>query len=80
LQKWFEENKTIGTKELNTAARSIQYHSDNIPNSFDNRKTNAFAASFKSKIKMFRANSRGVKDTTFSSLELQLYSLSSPIK
>lgn len=65
LQKWFEENKTIGLKELNTAARSIQYHSDNILNFFDNRNTNAFAESFNSKIKLFRANSRGVKDTTF---------------
>ena len=65
LQKWFEENKTIGVKELNTAARSIQYHSDNILKFFDNRNTNAFAESFNSKIKLFRANYRGVKDTTF---------------
>lgn len=65
LLAWFEDNKTLEIKELNTAARSIQYHLDNILNFFDNRNTNAFAESFNSKIKLFRANCRGVKDTTF---------------
>ena len=55
----------MDVKEFNIAARSIEYHLDNILNFFDNRNTNAFAESFNSKIKLFRANSRGVKDTTF---------------
>ena len=65
LVKWIEQTDKLEIKEFNTTARSIQYHLENILNFFDNRNTNAFAESFNSKIKLFRANSRGVKDTTF---------------
>lgn len=65
IEQWIERTDKLGIKEFNTAARSIQYNLENILNFFDNRSTNAFAESFNSKIKLFRANSRGVKDTTF---------------
>lgn len=52
-------------KELNVAAHSIEYNLDNILNFFDNRNTNANAESFNSKIKLFRANMRGVTDVSF---------------
>lgn len=65
LVQWIEQTDKLEIKEFNTTARSIQYHLENILNFFDNRNTNAFAESFNSKIKLFRANSRGVKDTTF---------------
>ena len=65
FEQWIEKTQNMDVKELNIAARSIEYHLDNILNFFDNRNTNAFAESFNSKIKLFRANSRGVKDTTF---------------
>ena len=38
---------------------------ENIFNFFDNRSTNANAESFNSKIKLFRANLRGVVDPKF---------------
>jgi len=38
---------------------------ENILNFFDNRSTNANAESFNSKIKLFRANLRGVTDVKF---------------
>ena len=38
---------------------------ETILNFFDNRNTNANAESFNSKIKLFRANQRGVRDTSF---------------
>lgn len=51
--------------EFNSAAKSILYHLDTILNFFINRNTNANAESFNSKIKLFRANQKGVKDVDF---------------
>jgi transposase len=52
-------------KEFYTAANSVKVNMNNILNFFSNRNTNANAESFNSKIKLFRANLRGVIDTTF---------------
>jgi transposase len=38
---------------------------EQILNFFDNRSTNANAESFNAKLKLFRANQRGVKDRAF---------------
>lgn len=62
---WLEKTKKMKVKEFNSVANSIQYNFTNILNFFKNRSTNASAESFNSKIKLFRANLRGVKDTTF---------------
>ena len=62
---WIEDVEKIAIKEFNTAANTIKYNLDNILNFFINRNTNANAESFNSKIKLFRANQRGVVDTTF---------------
>ncbi|MET3012691.1 transposase, partial [Flavobacterium psychrophilum] len=50
---------------FNTAANSLNYHLETILNFFKNRHTNANAESFNSKIKLFRANQRGVVDVKF---------------
>ena len=65
MENWIKESKENEAKEFNTIAHSIAYNLDNILNFFDNRNTNANAESFNSKIKLFRANLRGVTDTTF---------------
>ena len=62
---WVEKTKKLKIEELNSTAKSISYHLDNILNFFDNRSTNANAESFNAKIKLFRANLRGVTDTKF---------------
>jgi transposase len=62
---WIEDSNKLEINEFNTAAKSIQYNLDNILNFFDNRSTNANAESFNSKLKLFRANLRGVTDTRF---------------
>jgi transposase len=61
------KQKVIETKidELNTVVYSIEHHLETILNFFDNRSTNAYAESFNSKIKAFRANLRGVTDVKF---------------
>jgi transposase len=65
LKEWQEVNKKLNLKKFNIAANSIDYNRQNILNFFANRSTNASAESFNSKIKLFRANLRGVSDTTF---------------
>ena len=65
FEQWILKTKKLKIKEFNSTAKSIQNHLDNILNFFDNRSTNANAESFNSKIKLFRANQRGVSDTKF---------------
>lgn len=63
--QWIEKTKKIKIEEFNSTAKSINYNLENILNFFDNRSTNASAESFNAKIKLFRANLRGVTDTKF---------------
>lgn len=65
FKQW--KDKVIETKieEFNTVVNSLEYHLDNVLNFFNHRSTNAYAESFNSKIKGFRANLRGVTDVKF---------------
>ena len=62
---WIEQTKLLQMTDFNTAANSLNYHLETILNFFINRHTNANAESFNSKIKLFRANQRGVVDVKF---------------
>jgi transposase len=50
---------------MNSTQQPIQYHLEDILNFFNNRTTNAHAESFNAKIKLYRANLRGVSNTRF---------------
>ena len=63
IEAWIEKSLNQEIKEFYSVANSVKYNKDNILNFFINRNTNA--ESFNSKIKLFRANLRGVRDTTF---------------
>lgn len=65
LKAWIEKTTELKIEQFYTAANSINYNKKNILNFFDNRSTNASAESFNSKIKLFRANLRGVTDVKF---------------
>jgi len=65
LNQWIEKTTELKIEEFYTAANSINYNKENILNFFNNRSTNASAESFNSKIKLFRANLRGVTDVKF---------------
>lgn len=65
FRSWKEKVIALNIPEFNTAVHSIECHWDSILNFFDNRSTNAYAESFNSKIKGFRANLRGVTDVKF---------------
>lgn len=71
FKQWILKTNELEIKEFNSTAKSISYHLNNIVNFFDNRNTNANAESFNSKIKLFRANLRGVTDTAFFLFRLQ---------
>lgn len=62
---WIEKTKSLKMTVFNTAANSLKYHLEPILNFFIQRHTNANAESFNSKIKLFRANQRGVIDVKF---------------
>jgi transposase len=65
FMNWIDKIFKLGIKEFNTVANTVTYNLDNILNFFINRNTNANAESFNAKIKLFRANLRGVVDTKF---------------
>lgn len=61
IDKIFEQKLTL----FYTAANSVKCHLNNILNFFNDRLTNANAESFNAKVKLFRANLRGVTDNAF---------------
>ncbi len=62
---WINKSMEQEIKEFYTVANSVQNNLNNILNFFNNRNTNANAESFNAKIKLHRANLRGVTDTSF---------------
>lgn len=71
LLKWIEKTNLLKIKEFNTVANTVKNNFQNILNFFIHRHTNANAESFNSKIKLFRANLRGVSNTKFFLFRLQ---------
>jgi transposase len=65
FEQWIKETYLTELKKFYTVANTVNYHLDKILNFFVNRHTNANAETFNSKIKLFRANLRGVTDTQF---------------
>lgn len=71
LVAWIEKTLIEEHYPYYTIIMTIKQHFDTILNFFDNRSTNAFAESFNAKIKLFRANLRGVKNHHFFLFRLQ---------
>jgi len=65
FNKWIEDTMQQELETFYTTANTIKANDENILNFFNNRSTNANAESFNAKIKLFRANLRGVTDTSF---------------
>ena len=65
IMHWIQKTKLLNMTIFNTVANSLNYHLETILNFFIKRNTNANAESFNSKIKLFRANQRGVVDVKF---------------
>lgn len=65
FNQWIAKTEELKIKEFNTVANTVKNNLNNILNFFINRHTNANAESFNAKIKLFRANLRGVVDIRF---------------
>lgn len=65
ITNWINKTKLLNMTIFNTVTSSINHHLETILNFFIKRHTNANAESFNSKIKLFRANQRGVVDVKF---------------
>lgn len=63
--EWIQKVETQKMKPFYSVAKTVENNLENILNFFDFRNTNANAESFNSKIKLFRANQRGVVDVKF---------------
>ncbi|WP_296437214.1 transposase [Winogradskyella sp.] len=65
FSRWIEDTIEKELETFYTTANTVKANFENILNFFNNRNTNANAESFNAKIKLFRANLRGVTDTKF---------------
>ena len=65
LAHWYKDVEATGFRAFNTITNTITLNYRSILNYFINRSTNASAESFNAKIKAFRAQFRGVKNTEF---------------
>ena len=65
MARWYNKVENAGFHSFNVIATTFYEHYDEILNFYNNRSSNALAESFNAKIKLFRANLRGVADTKF---------------
>lgn len=65
MAKWYSKVEEAGFHSFNVIAATFYEHYDEILNFYNNRSSNAMAESFNAKIKLFRANLRGVADKKF---------------
>ena len=65
LAKWYNKVAEAVFHSFNVIDATFYEHYDDILNFYINRSTNAAAESFNAKIKLFRANVRGVVDKSF---------------
>ena len=62
---WHQKVEKAGFHSFNVIAATFHERYEDILNFYTNRSSNAAAESFNSKIKLFRANLRGVADKKF---------------
>lgn len=65
MARWYNKVEEAGFHSFNVVAATFYEHYDDILNFYNNRSSNAAAESFNAKIKLFRANLRGVADKSF---------------
>lgn len=65
MARWYNKVEEARFHSFNVIATTFYEHYDEILNFYNNRSSNAMAESFNAKIKLFRANLRGVVDKKF---------------
>lgn len=65
LTKWYDKVEAVNNENFRSVIKTFKNHSITILNYFKRRATNAAAEAFNSKVKIFRSQLRGVRDTKF---------------
>ena len=65
MARWYNKVEQAGLHSFNVIAATFYEHYNEILNFYNNRASNAMAEAFNAKIKLFRANLRGVADKKF---------------
>ena len=65
MARWYNKVEKAKLHSFNVIAATFYEHYDEILNFYNNRSSNAMAESFNAKIKLFRANLRGIVDKKF---------------
>lgn len=65
MARWYNKVEEAACHSFNVIAATFYEHYDEILNFYSNRASNALAEAFNAKIKLFRANLRGVADKKF---------------
>ena len=65
MARWYNKVEKAGFHSFNIIATTFHEHYEEILNFYNNRSSNALAESFNAKVKLFRANLRGVADKKF---------------
>ena len=65
MARWYNKVEKAKLHSFNVIAATFYEHYDEILNFYNNRSSNAMAESFNAKIKLFRANLKGIVDKKF---------------
>lgn len=65
MNEWYEKVRQLGNVNFRSVIKTFKNHAPTILNYFRRRATNASAEAFNSKVKIFRAQMRGVRDRNF---------------
>lgn len=65
MNDWYEKVRQLGNANFRSVIKTFKNHAPTILNYFRRRATNASAEAFNSKVKIFRAQMKGVRDRNF---------------
>lgn len=65
MNEWYEKVRRLGNSNFRSVIKTFKNHAPTILNYFRRRPTNASAEAFNSKVKIFRAQMKGVRDRNF---------------
>lgn len=65
MNEWYEKVRQLGNASFRSVIKTFKNHAPTILNYFRRRATNASAEAFNSKVKIFRAQMKGVRDRNF---------------
>lgn len=65
MNEWYEKVRQLDNSNFRSVIKTFKNHAPTILNYFRRRATNASAEAFNSKVKIFRAQMRGVRDRNF---------------